>query len=533
VVFGLQATSLKKEPAGLTIQGKVVQEPDAQPVRKANVQLIAQGGQFRGQYSAITDAEGRFAIDGVKPGRYIVTIDHPGLVQTGSGRLFASLSQDASDLILHVQPAAVITGKITDADGDPMRDVAVTATRVGLPQAGTRHDSGNGSTNDLGEFRISDLRPGRYTVVAMPQRNVPVLNSRQKGKGEGQFVYVTTYYPGTWDKDQSVAVDVQTGSETPVNFSVLTSKAYRVTGEVRGLPTADVTQIILTSENGFDSEQQLGAGGKFDLPSVLPGSYQVHLIVVSGFGAGGQPGMQVMAVNQSIEVSKADIEGLRLQVDSGGPVRGRFQMDTGQKFDWTQLTVMLLNLDQRSGIELGNSFQRPTFSSVAKDGTFEMKNVPSGKYYLVVGARGSSNNLRDYFTKAVMLDGQEVGDSGFSTSPGTYLEVIISAKGATIEGTVVDGKGKPVASATVVDVPSPDHRLRPDLYQQDTTDEQGHFSLRGLNPGSYTVLAFEDLEESVRDPKFLESYGSQGQKIELDEAAAKSVVLKLIPAGAD
>jgi hypothetical protein len=47
------------------------------------------------------------------------------------------------------------------------------------------------------------------------------------------------------------------------------------------------------------------------------------------------------------------------------------------------------------------------------------------------------------------------------------------------------------------------------------------------------VLAFEDLEESVRDPKFLESYGSQGQKIELDEAAAKSVVLKLIPAGAD
>src|SRR3954466_5554302 len=87
--------------------------------------------------------------------------------------------------------AAVITGKITDADGDPLRDVNVMATRIGSQR---QHDSGNGTTNDLGEFRIPDLHPGRYTVLATPRRDLPVLDGAKSAQGE---VYVSTYYPGT------------------------------------------------------------------------------------------------------------------------------------------------------------------------------------------------------------------------------------------------------------------------------------------------------------------------------------------------
>lgn len=189
--------------------------------------------------------------------------------------------------------------------------------------------------------------------------------------------------------------------------------------------------------------------------------------------------------------------------------------------------VSLVNL------EAGNVLRQPAMAIVTKDGTFEVKNVPHGKYYLLVSARGQSNQLRDYFTKAVTVNGQEVGDSGFSASPGTSLDVLISAKGATIEGTVVDEKGKPVPSVTVVDIPDSERRLRPDLYEQETTDARGHFSLRGLNPGSYTVLAFEDLQEDVRDPEFIKSHESQGKNVELQEGTDKSVVLTVIPAATD
>lgn len=137
-------------------------------------------------------------------------------------------------------------------------------------------------------------------------------------------------------------------------------------------------------------------------------------------------------------------------------------MDTGQKFDWTQLSVVLIPVDEHgSEFAVTNSGGPPAVSSVNNDGTFELKNVPGGNYQLLVGAK--SNNLRDYFTKSVNLEGRDVADSGFTVTPSTHLDVVVSANGGTIEGTVVDSKGQPVAHATVVDVPSAEHRARPDL----------------------------------------------------------------------
>lgn len=319
--------------------------------------------------------------------------------------------------------------------------------------------------------------------------------------------------------------------ETPVNFGVLTSRAFRVTGDVLGLPKSEMVQIMLNSAEGRDVQQQLQTDGKFEFANLLPGSYRVQIIAVS-LGNGQSPSVRVLGVNRNIEVSSEDVRDIHLQVNEGASVRGRFRTERGEPFDWTQLTVVLASSDENAGL-LSNGSAPPTFSTVAKDGTFEMKNVPTGRYHLIVGARGSPDKLRDYFTKSVMLNGQDVGDSGFELNSATELEIVISAKGATIEGTVVDDKGNPVSSATVIDVPDSDRRTRPDLYQQDTTDERGHFSLRGLNPGSYTVLAFEDLEDSPSDPAFLAFYGSSGERVSADEGTDKRITLKVIPATSD
>jgi len=534
-----QTSPVTGETAGIAVQGRVLVDPQQLPVKKASIRLSGPRGQAE-PYSAVTDADGHFVIERVLPGRYLLQVEHPGLVAAGSRRSVNISSQDTSELLLHMQPAAVITGTITDVDGDPVHRVDVMVTRVGGHRWGG-HDSGNGSTDDLGEFRIADFRPGRYTVLATPPPDLPILDAAKPAQGEGQLVYAPTYYPGTVDQNQSVPVDAQPGHETPVNFEVLLTRAFRVTGDVLGLGSSDMAEITLNSENKdaeqhvqpVNAAQHLQPGGKFEFVNLLPGSYRVRIVLFT-LGNGRTPNARFVGVNRNVEVTNEDIRDMHLQVDQGASVRGRFRVETGEQFDWTQLTVMLAGSDGYSGFFVpSNGSEPPTFSTVAKDGSFEMKTVPGGRYHLVVGARGSSDKLRDYFTKSVMLNGQDVGDSGFEVNSATDLEIVISKKGATIEGTVVDDKGNPVSAATVVDVPDSGRRLRLDLYQQETTDERGHFSLRGLNPGSYTVLAFEDLDDSPQDPKFLTSYGSKGEKVAADEGTDKRIVLKLIPAGSD
>ena len=163
---------------------------------------------------------------------------------------------------------------------------------------------------------------------------------------------------------------------------------------------------------------------------------------------------------------------------------------------------------------------------VTEVGAFEIKDVPSGNFQLAVGA--SSDKFRDYYTKSVLLGGREVADTGFDVSSGTTLDVIISAKGAGIEGTVVDREGKTFAGASVVSVPSSGKNGRPDAYQTDRTDEKGHFALRGMNPGEFLVVAFEGTPWDYRAAEFVKQYERKRQKVELEEGGKKSVVLKVI-----
>ena len=92
--------------SGITIQGAVLQAPGGQPIRKANVQFRASRGQSNRQYSATTDPDGWFKIDDLKPGRYMVTLEHPGFVQAGRGGRSTSLllqpGQGTSDLVFHM-----------------------------------------------------------------------------------------------------------------------------------------------------------------------------------------------------------------------------------------------------------------------------------------------------------------------------------------------------------------------------------------------------------------------------------------------
>ncbi len=511
------------------VQGKVVQEPGGQGIRKVKVMLISRSSQTPQEFEAITDQEGQFKVENVQQGEYAVRLERAGYAADPKTRRDKTVKviagQDTKDLVFQMLAAAVISGKIVDLEGDPVPNVDVmaiastsgAATAIAGPLA-------RGATNDLGEYRIADLSPGKYIVQATPPK-IQVPSANEKDATNDRLIYVKTYFPGSLDERQATAVVVSAGGSGTANFTLQASHAYRVSGTVVGVGAKGMAQLMLLSKNGQSEEQNLAEGGTFDFPNVLPGTYHAQVMMVS-FGNGQNPSLKMRTIRTPIEVNGSDMVGLQLQLDAGGDVSGKFRVEGGEKINWSEWNVTLVTVaegeEELAG--LGVTFTQP--SEVQEDGSFEIKDAPGGNCQLAVGAR--SEKFRDYYTKSVLLGGREVVDTGFAVSPGTVLDVVVSAKGAGVEGTVIDLEGKPAVGASVVTIPGSEKIGRPDAYQYARADDSGHFVLRGMNPGEFIVFAFDELQGNYRAPEFAKKYEGKGEKVELDEGGKKSVILKLI-----
>jgi len=510
-----------KEPAKCTVAGQVVQEPGGRPIRKASLQLVPREQEDDTTYTADTDAEGHFKIDNIKPGQYTLSAQHSGFLSAGKHRRGRSLTldpgQELKDLVLRLQPSAVVTGKILDNDGDPVQGVTVVAHRY----TGSRYRNFglSANTNDLGEYRISNLDPGRYLISANPERQT--FQSREVEGNKKPIPYIT-YYPGATDKAQAVPVDVHAGDEFPANFVLAYGPAFRVRGTVSGIPVDPGLVVVLRAKEAgwlmFPSEAEVKKDGSFEMHNLVPGSYSVLLQT-----GGSTP--EVMQASQTIELKDTDLENLWLTPVPNSEVRGQLRMENGQKIDWANVTVLLASDDDSILGGMRFAGEGETSTQLKQDGSFDMKVVPPGDYHVWVFSGLAA--LHDSFVKSINAGGKDVVDSGFAVSGGSwFLDVVVSSKGATVEGGVVDDKNQPVADAEVVLIPDA-NRQRRDLYQSAQTDQHGRFKLRGVNPGGYTGMALEDLEEDFRSPEFLKAHEGVGQTLHVDEGERKSIVLKL------
>ena len=143
------------------------------------------------------------------------------------------------------------------------------------------------------------------------------------------------------------------GEETAANFGVLMTRAYRITGTVSGIPSGAMVQLILNKIDGPRMENllDLAESNRFEYQNVLPGTYVPMMLVVKGITS-GQPDMQIVLLSPTIEVEKADVDGVELHGEPGGVIHGKFRLDTGDKFDWAQLSVHLLHQGRWPGVVL-------------------------------------------------------------------------------------------------------------------------------------------------------------------------------------
>jgi hypothetical protein len=146
---------------------------DSAPLRKAHLILRSVEDPNR-SVAAVTNADGRFALKDIEPASYRLRVTRVGFVSESYGQrkpdapgaiLTLRAGQQLKDLQFRLIPAGVISGKIYDDDGEPLPGVQVGAVRQVYSEGKrTRSDAASVSTNDLGEYRLFGLSPGRYFV---------------------------------------------------------------------------------------------------------------------------------------------------------------------------------------------------------------------------------------------------------------------------------------------------------------------------------------------------------------------------------
>jgi Carboxypeptidase regulatory-like domain len=530
------------ETSAGSVTGRVVLEGIGAGIRKVIVQLQGTTGETRQQYMTATDTEGRFRIEGVAAGEYSVTLSRAGFVLADAKQdlppVTVSAGQELSGLVYKMQLTGVIAGKITEADGDPLQGASVWVTRVG--KNGTEFDvntydegaAGVDTTNDLGEFRIANLRAGQYIVKAQARGMGPAPDPADKGKQKERSIYALTYYPGTLEAKTANPVRVTAGGTAPASFGVVTSRSYRVSGTVTVAGNPRNVQMFLVSTTGQTEAQSLQEAGKFEFASVLPGTYVAQIVDMSSGTPGGPAETHTQMIGSPIVVTNADVTGLVLQPEAGGSVSGKLRAEGEETLDWRDLNVILVRVvDAEELPQLSDIGALGGTTRVKEDGSFVLKDVAGATYWVYLN--GQAEKLRDYYLKSVLQDGREVADTGFAVSGETTIDIVVSAKGAAVEGTVVDSDGQGAAAVSVVSLPASGKVGRMDLYQTEKTDASGHFLMRGMNPGAYVLVAVESVPGDVRRPEFFQKYAEKGATVDLLEGDKKSVVVQLVVEGGE
>jgi Carboxypeptidase regulatory-like domain len=518
------------------IAGTVLSANTGEPLKKAHVVLHPQSdGSNEHPLTATTDASGHFSIEKIPAGRFGLRVDRANYLDTQYGqdqpdRPGATLSlapgQKMTDLLFRLHRAAVITGRVLDEDGDPVLDVSVTAVAHTTVHGKFKfRQRASEKTNDLGEYRIYGLEPGRYLLLASPPRVFPWRNPDE------QAAYLPTYYPGTTEIARASTLELKSGDEITgidiVFVPKLPSRSYNIHGHVVNSlsENPDLHFVVLLAPRGkrdldFISNDKQGTVDSktedFEIKDVVPGEYVVAAI---SFGRG-----DIHRAAQSVDVIASDVNGVLLVLARGIDIPVRVTLE-GKAAASADVTV---GLNPSADDESAN-FMAARRAVARPDGSFVLKDVGDGSYWL-----NAYSNCQECYLKSASANGVDLLERGVQVSSGqgpSSIALVYSSNSGTLTGAVTNKDELPAPGALVVLVPDSSSHQKPDQYKSSTTDQYGHFEIRGVPPGHYKAFAWEKAEEEFYgDPDFLRRFESMAESFDIGGNEQKSVQLQMIAA---
>jgi hypothetical protein len=353
--FLIVALLLAQQPAPLekcTLSGIVVDSITGMPLSKAIV-VAERGNGGDDDPSTMTDAKGHFVMIDVEPGQFHIAAQRRGYTEGYYGARRASASgttialaagEKAEDLRIALAPFGVIAGVVRDTDGEPLEGAEVGLLKY-FNNRNTGAESrlllvGNTTTDDLGQYRIADLSPGKYFVGAAPEaRRGKSVGVDHSVKSDGPpEVPIPTWYPGTTDPANARPVEVTLGSRlTGVDITIVRSRLYRISIHIETASGLRATGSVsyAFADIGAPGTARIDEGsGDLVISGVPPGTYTVRIAANDSARHQGVSDTSVRMFCETsvpVTVDRHDVEGLRVAMAGCAVVEGRIAVEGAEK----------------------------------------------------------------------------------------------------------------------------------------------------------------------------------------------------------
>jgi len=500
-----ETANSKTDGNSYSLSGTVINAITGEPVRRAAVQVSGQNGSV-----ALTDAGGHFVVEGLAEGNVFLKAMKPGFSEDeGSHPSSVQVGKDAPAVVLKLTPWAVISGRVTTKDEQPLEgfQIRILAKQNVAGRLIWTDQPNQALTNEDGEFRVVGLQAGTY-YVAVDQSTVTTLSQKGVPNAREQ-IFAKVFYPGVSDLASATPIEIAPGQDAEANFTLSPELVYQVTGTLSG-PSNEVTGLTFSRKAGDDSDfTQTAAlqGGKFQV-KVPAGAYSVG----GTMGGGVELTTPVGAV-----VIRSDEADLHVPLHAATTIPVEMEKEQGAGGSKRKAPMqgiipgMILQLVPLSQSRRGNNFWRGQAGGIP--------NVAPGTYRLEINTNG------EWWVKSAQSGNVDLLSDDLTLSEGEQPE--------PIEVTLRDGAG--TVSGTVTTAGNPD-RVLVLLVQPHGTRNivhaaramQGYFAIPGIPPGDYVIVALDGGDQlEYADPEILNPYLSDAEHITLPPHATVTVNLGL------
>jgi uncharacterized protein (DUF2141 family) len=253
------------------------------------------------------------------------------------------------------------------------------------------------------------------------------------------------------------------------------------------------------------------ADGTFSIPNVPPGRY-VAIALGGGFIDNARMARQRVVVNGQ------PVSGVALALQAGVTVTGNITVESAGTAAPTDYSVFRIDMPDVDPLPVGPRGRGGANGERAeKNGAFSIANLMPGAHYISVDGHGP------WALKSITINGQDVTDTPIELQPNQDLDgvtVVMTDRTTTLAGTVHGSATVPAAGLTVVAFSSNPQfwRAQSRYIQSARTDQNGSYTIRGLPPGTYQVIALDDVEtDEWFDPSFLDQVAGAATTVTLND----------------